>query len=126
MDAKACSINANVLLSDRHHFDNPVYSTSFNGANGANRIPAAANSQHLPLNNGCSRVVNHLNPKKHVNIEREKLATTANHYQDDTEEDDQESGMLVLGLGCNFSHISHFRETIEHVNVQIFTLISNF
>ena len=63
-------------------------------------------STHLPLNNGCSRVVNHFAPtcaniaKKHVNIEREKLAAgggTAppNHYQDDIdteEETEHESG----------------------------------
>ena len=58
----------------------------------------------LPLNNGCSRVVNHFAPstssKKHVNIERDKLgvagsnpAAAANHYQgEDTEEDEHERG----------------------------------
>ena len=61
-------------------------------------------STHLPLNNGCSRVVNHFAPtcataKKHVNIEREKLAAgggtaAPNHYHDDidTEEEEHENG----------------------------------
>ena len=61
-------------------------------------------STHLPLNNGCSRVVNHFAPtcaaaKKHVNIEREKLAAgggtaAPNHYHDDidTEEEEQQNG----------------------------------
>ena len=102
------------IFPDRHHFDNPVYSTSYRGAHrgdggagGAGVAPAGAPigapSTHLPLNNGCSRVVNHFAPtcaaKKHVNIEREKLAAgggTAppNHYQDDidTEEEEHESG----------------------------------
>ena len=73
-------------------------------------------STHLPLNNGCSRVVNHFSTsasscsntaKKHVNIERDKLGvdrggqgacggpntSVPNHYQDDTEEEmEHESG----------------------------------
>ena len=96
-----------------------MYSTSYRGANPrgdgpggpggagvgapAGPAPAGQPSTHLPLNNGCSRVVNHFAPtctaKKHVNIEREKLAAgggTAppNHYQDDidTEEEEHESG----------------------------------
>jgi hypothetical protein len=74
---------------------------------------------HLPLNNGCSRVVNHFGSsssattaKKHVNIERDKLggnpgnpgnttnnttttAAVTNHYQDDTEDDENESGKTI-------------------------------
>ena len=105
------------FVTDRHHFDNPVYSTSYRGGShrgeGATGVLSAGAapvsgvsgpSTHLPLNNGCSRVVNHFAPacstsKKHVNIEREKLATvgnsaTPNHYQDDidTEEEDPENG----------------------------------
>ena len=79
------------IFPDRHHFDNPVYS-------GAPR-PGTSISGGLPLNNGCSRVVNHFAPsvsvKKHVNIERDKLGVAggANHYQEDTEEEDRESGI---------------------------------
>ena len=82
---------------DRHHFDNPVYS-------GIAPRPGTSIGGGLPLNNGCSRVVNHFAPstssKKHVNIERDKLgvagsnpAAAANHYQgEDTEEDEHERG----------------------------------
>ena len=79
-------------LTDRHHFDNPVYS-------GAGPRPGTNAGGGLPLNNGCSRVVNHFSPsahstvKKHVNIERDKLAT-ANHYQEEeTEEEENANGI---------------------------------
>lgn len=111
------------IFSDRHHFDNPVYSTSYRGGHpghgGPGAPPSGSNnpvqSTHLPLNNGCSRVVNHFSTsasscsntaKKHVNIERDKLGvgggqgacggpntSVPNHYQDDTEEEmEHESG----------------------------------
>ena len=97
-----------------------MYSTSYRAVAGSNPMQ----STHLPLNNGCSRVVNHFatascsnTAKKHVNIERDKLggggsgapATGApsgghgqmstsvpNHYQDDTEEEEHESGNFCI------------------------------
>ena len=85
----------------------------------APNAPTGVPSTHLPLNNGCSRVVNHFAPtcaiaKKHVNIEREKLAAgggTAppNHYQDDIdteEETEHESGKKA----CCFGRGRHFAE----------------
>ena len=63
----------------------------------------------LPLNNGCSRVVNHFAPsvsvKKHVNIERDKLGVAggANHYQEDTEEEDHESGIITFIICINYN-----------------------
>ena len=113
-------LRLNFSLADRHHFDNPVYSTSFRGGGpGPSGVTPNTNpvqSTHLPLNNGCSRVVNHFSTsasscsntaKKHVNIERDKLGvdrggqgacggpntSVPNHYQDDTEEEmEHESG----------------------------------
>ena len=82
-------------LTDRHHFDNPVYS-------GAGPRPGTTSGGGLPLNNGCSRVVNHFSPsthstvKKHVNIERDKRdkLATANHYQEEeTEEEENANGI---------------------------------
>ena len=114
------------FFADRHHFDNPVYSTSFTGPNrsaGSGQAPTSQISQstHLPLNNGCSRVVNHFavpscSTKKHVNIEREKLAgpshvlsasagACANHYQDDTEEEEHESGKYIRRGAMPFREI---------------------
>ena len=78
----------------------------------APNAPTGVPSTHLPLNNGCSRVVNHFAPtcaiaKKHVNIEREKLAAgggtaAPNHYQDDIdteEETEHESGKKACCFG---------------------------
>ena len=98
-----------LIFADRHHFDNPVYSTSYRGGGPAPGPTNPVPSTHLPLNNGCSRVVNHFSTsasacssaKKHVNIERDKLGGGAtsvpNHYQDDTEEEmEHESGNFAL------------------------------
>ena len=86
-------------------------------------------STHLPLNNGCSRVVNHFAPtcaaaKKHVNIEREKLAAgggtaAPNHYHDDidTEEEEHESGK-------NYSIYSQKRWEEPLVNSHLVSVIS--
>ena len=85
-------------LTDRHHFDNPVYS-------GAGPRPGTTSGGGLPLNNGCSRVVNHFSPsthstvKKHVNIERDKRdkLATANHYQEEeTEEEENANGIIFF------------------------------
>ena len=77
-------------------------------------------STHLPLNNGCSRVVNHFAPtcaaaKKHVNIEREKLAAgggtaAPNHYHDDidTEEEEHESGKNYSQIRCRGKALCEF------------------
>lgn len=132
---------ADPIQNDRHHFDNPVYSTSYRGAGhrggggdpgagGAGVAPAGApvgvpSSTHLPLNNGCSRVVNHFAPtcataKKHVNIEREKLAAgggtaAPNHYHDDidTEEEEHENGAFGCTAGAfSYSTLSN-RKNLE-------------
>jgi len=88
--------------SDRHHFDNPVYS-------GAGPRPGTTSGGGLPLNNGCSRVVNHFSPsthstvKKHVNIERDKRdkLATANHYQEEeTEEEENANGAFGCAAGA--------------------------
>ena len=104
---------------DRHHFDNPVYS-------GIAPRPGNNSGGGLPLNNGCSRVVNHFAPstssKKHVNIERDKLgvagsnpAAAANHYQgEDTEEDEHDRGnysynfCVSLNFRARFSRYQFF------------------
>merc|ERR1712051_1152355 len=100
------------------------------GAGSAGVAPAGApvgvpSSTHLPLNNGCSRVVNHFAPtcataKKHVNIEREKLAAgggtaAPNHYHDDidTEEEEHENGAFGCTAGAfSYSTLSN-RKNLE-------------
>ncbi len=114
------------LFSDRHHFDNPVYSTTSQVASGGGppsgqgSCPGRTSNpqrttNHFPLNNGCSRVINNFSTastssganaaKKHVNIEREKLAMTSNHtyHEDDTEDEVGDRGndlglLSVLGF----------------------------
>ncbi len=105
-------------FSDRHHFDNPVYSTAQVAAGGGGGGPTSqqhchppgrgglgAAANHLPLNN---RVINNFSGsasstggtiKKHVNIEREKLAAMASnhpyHNEEDTEDEVQDRGKLI-------------------------------
>lgn len=94
---------------DRHHFDNPVYATSFTGGPGPG--PAAVSSTHLPLNNGCSRVVNHFNssgpPAKNnnINIERQKLGIVKNSihsssYVEEDEDEEEDSEQQTGAFGC--------------------------
>ena len=89
---------------DRHHFDNPVYSTAFTGSPMASiatashpmraRIAASNGGTSDSLNN--SRVVNRF-AKKNVNSERERLgalvapaasATASAYLENDEEEQD--------------------------------------
>jgi len=78
------------LFIDRHHFDNPVYSTAFTGSPMASintsshplrgRISGSAggNSESISLNN--SRVVNRfavVGNAKNVNSERERLGVSS-------------------------------------------------
>ena len=127
--------------TDRHHFDNPVYSTSFRGGgpgpSGATPNTNPVQSTHLPLNNGCSRVVNHFSTsasscsntaKKHVNIERDKLGvdrggqgacggpntSVPNHYQDDTEEEmEHESGNFAQCICSSYKWLWSSQGTPE-------------
>ncbi len=81
-------------MIDRHHFDNPVYSTAFTGSPMASINPsshplrgrisgsAGGNSESISLNN--SRVVNRfavVGNAKNVNSERERLAISSQQQQ---------------------------------------------
>ena len=65
-----------VLLADRHHFDNPVYSyqtPSSKGDDGANLL--LNNVQKIRNNLGCS--------KNTTNLERQKLGAGCSEDDDD-------------------------------------------
>ena len=80
------------LLSDRHHFDNPVYcypgGSSGPGLGGAG-VSVGAIAVGSGLNN--TRIRNNLTSKNHLtNLERAKLGSTANLGGASSEDDGME------------------------------------
>jgi hypothetical protein len=97
--------------ADRHHFDNPVYSTAFTGSpmasiNGPPARSRLSAAHPLPDSLNNSRVVNKLSAssKKNVNSERERLgaltsvSAAASYLDNDEEEQDTVSDRGKMGL----------------------------